>query len=78
MTYKDIYDLHIQLLQIYEKSEKYQGAYQKKINYYKKQFFMTEDIVQKIFVLNQLIKIYEERRGRIVQWCSEEYFDWIF
>lgn len=59
MTYKDVYDLHIQLLHIYEKNEKYQGAHQKKINYFKRQFFMTEDIVQKIFVLNQLIKIYD-------------------
>ncbi|OME71508.1 hypothetical protein BSK65_10735 [Paenibacillus odorifer] len=74
MTYKDVYDLYIQLLHIYEKNEKYQGAYQKKIDYYKRQFFLTEDIVQKIFVLNQLIKIYEEKRGRIVQCCSEEYF----
>lgn len=35
---------------------------------------MTEDVIQKIFVLNQLIKTHEKGREQIVKWCSEEYF----
>lgn len=34
---------------------------------------MTEDVVQKIFVLNQLVKIYEKRE-QMMKWCTEEYF----
>lgn len=49
MSYKEIYDLHIQLLHVYENNEKYQGPYQKQLNYYKRQFFIAEDIVQRIF-----------------------------
>ncbi len=45
MTYKEIYDLHIKLLHVYENNEKYQGTYQKQLNYCKRQFFITEDIV---------------------------------
>ncbi len=74
MTYKEVYDLHIQLLHIYGKSEKHQGPYQNQINYFKRQFFFTEDIVQRIFVLNQLIKIHEKRREQIIKGCSEKYF----
>lgn len=75
MTYKELYDLHIQLLHIYENSEEHQGgSYQNQINYFKRQFFFTEDIVQPIFVLNQLINIHEKRREQITKCCSEEYF----
>ncbi|CAH1057234.1 hypothetical protein PAECIP111894_03392 [Paenibacillus pseudetheri] len=49
MTYKEIYDLHIQLLHVYENNEKHQGPYQKQIIYFKRQFFIAEDIVQRIF-----------------------------
>ncbi|WP_336101222.1 hypothetical protein [Paenibacillus phytohabitans] len=73
-TYKEIFDLHVQLLRIYEKNENYQGPYQKQINYFKRQLFLTEDIVQRIFVLNQLIKIHEKGREENVKWCAEEYF----
>ena len=74
MSYKEIYDLHVQLLHTYEKHEKHQGSYQREINYFKRQFFLTEDVVQKIFVLNQLLKIHEKERAQIVKWCSEKYF----
>jgi hypothetical protein len=74
MTYKEIYDLHIQLLHLYENNEKYQGPYQKQLNYFKRQFFIAEDIVQRIFVLNQLINIHEKSRELKIKWCSEEYF----
>ncbi|MNO50093.1 hypothetical protein D3C76_404590 [compost metagenome] len=74
MTYKEIYDLHIQLLHVYENSVKHQGLYQKQIIYFKRQFFIAEDIVQRIFVLNQLIKIHEKSREIKIKWCSEEYF----
>ncbi|OKP97678.1 hypothetical protein A3849_14315 [Paenibacillus sp. P46E] len=59
MSYKEIYDFHVQLLHTYEKNEKHQGPYQRDIDYFKRQFFLTEDVVQKIFVLNQLVKIHE-------------------
>ncbi|MEK4290409.1 hypothetical protein [Paenibacillus sp. FSL P4-0502] len=71
MTYKEIYDLHIQLLYVYEKR---QGPYQKQLNYFKGQFFIADDIVQRIFVLNQLLKIHEKNRRFMIKWCSEEYF----
>lgn len=74
MSYKEIYDLHVQLLHTYEKHEKYQGQYQRDINYFKRQFFLTEDVVQKIFVLNQHVKIHEKERVQIVKWCSDKYF----
>lgn len=74
MRYKEIFDLHVQLLHVYENNEKYQGPYQTQINYYKRQFFIAEDIVQRIFVLNQLLKIYEKSRAFKIKWCSEEYF----
>ncbi|CAH1208503.1 hypothetical protein PAECIP111892_03122 [Paenibacillus auburnensis] len=74
-TYKEIFDLHVQLLHIYEKNEMHQGANQKRINYFKKQLLLTEDIVQRIFVLNQLIKIHEKGREENVKWCAEEYFE---
>lgn len=55
MTYKEVYDLHIQLLHFCEKNEIYQGSYQKQISHYKKQFFLTEDVVRKIFVLTRRV-----------------------
>lgn len=52
-----MYKLHPQLLNIYEKNERYLGSK------YKKQMFMfAEDKVQRIFVLNQLLKIHENTR----------------
>lgn len=75
MTYKEVYDLHVQLLHSYEKYEKHQGPYQSQIDFFKRQFFLTEDIVQQIFVLNQLIKIHEKRREQIIKCCSEKYFN---
>ncbi|OME08689.1 hypothetical protein BSK60_29645 [Paenibacillus odorifer] len=74
MKYKEIYDLHVKLLHVYENNEKYQSPYQTQINYYKRQFFIAEDIVQRIFVLNQLLKIHEKSREVKIKWCSEEYF----
>ncbi|MDQ0195531.1 hypothetical protein J2T20_003918 [Paenibacillus wynnii] len=65
VIYKEVYEIHNQLLHINEKREKHQGPYQNQINYFKRQFFFTEDIVQRIFVLNQLIKIHEKRRHMI-------------
>ncbi len=75
MTYKDVYDLHVQLLHTYEKHEKHQGPYQREINYFRRQFFLTEDIVQRIFVLNQLIMKHEKNRELLIKYCSEKYFN---
>lgn len=58
-------------LHTYEKYEKYQGQYQREINYFKRQFFLTEDVVQNIFVLNQLVKIHEKERAQIVKCLIE-------
>jgi len=75
MSYEDIYKLHIQLLKIYEDNEKYSTPYQLEIDHFKRQLnLFSEDIVQRIFVMNQLIKIYERSRESKIKWCSELYF----
>lgn len=75
MEYKNVYELHLQLLSIYEKNTKYSGTDQSQINYYKRQLFMfAEDNVQRIFVINQLLKIYEENREVLVKSCADQYF----
>ncbi|CAH1057606.1 hypothetical protein [Paenibacillus pseudetheri] len=75
MNYDDVYRLHLQLLSIYEKNERYSSSHQQQISYYKKQFFMfAEDNVQRIFVLNQLLKIHEKTREVLVDSCADRYF----
>ncbi|WP_339173114.1 hypothetical protein NSQ55_10660 [Paenibacillus sp. FSL H7-0943] len=75
MNYDDVYKLHLQLLSVYEKNERYSASYQQQINYYKRQLFMfTEDNVQRIFVLNQLLKIHEKTRALLVNRCADHYF----
>ncbi|ASA24284.1 hypothetical protein [Paenibacillus donghaensis] len=75
MNYDDVYKLHLQLLSIYERKERYSRNHQMQIDYYKKQLFMfTEDNVQRIFVLNQLLKIHEKTREDIVNRCADHYF----
>ena len=75
MDYDDVYKLHLQLLSIYEKNERYSGSNQRQINYYKQQLFMfAEDNVQRIFVLNQLLKIHGNTRKALVDNCAERYF----
>ncbi|WP_313640564.1 hypothetical protein [Paenibacillus sp.] len=75
MNYKDVYKLQLQLLSIYEKNERYSAPYQKQINYYKRQLYLfAEDNVQRIFVLNQLLKIHEKTRAMLVNSCAEYYF----
>lgn len=60
---------------MYERNQKDCQAYQKDINFYYRQLnFFCENIVQKIFVLNQLIKIYEKNREPQIKWCSETYY----
>ncbi|WMT40500.1 hypothetical protein RE628_25465 [Paenibacillus sp. D2_2] len=75
MDYSEIYDLHIQLLKGYA-SHKRRGdsPFQREINYYRNQLRFAEDVVQRIFVLNQLVKIHEKERENMIKWCSEEYF----
>lgn len=75
MNYDDVYELHLQLLYIYEKKQRYSGPYQRQIDYYKKQLFIfAEDKVQRIFVLNQLLKIHEKTREVLVNSCADRYF----
>ncbi|MEK5034926.1 hypothetical protein MKY96_26075 [Paenibacillus sp. FSL R7-0302] len=74
LSYKEIFDLHVHLLSIYEKNKKSPSPYEREINYYRKQYYIAKDIVQKIFVLNQLILIYEKSREAQIRWCSESYF----
>ncbi|WP_338555578.1 hypothetical protein [Paenibacillus sp. KS-LC4] len=75
MNYNDIYKLHLQLLSIYENNDQSSAPFQQEINYYKKQLFMfTQDNVQRIFVLNQLIKIHEKTREVLVSSCANQYF----
>ncbi|OMD38086.1 hypothetical protein BSK56_30710 [Paenibacillus borealis] len=75
MNYDDVYKLHLQLLSIYEKNERYSRNHQIQIDYYKRQLIMfTEDNVQRIFVLNQLLKIHEKTREDLVNRCANHYF----
>ncbi|SIR69852.1 hypothetical protein SAMN05421578_1366 [Paenibacillus macquariensis] len=64
MIYEEICKLHFQLLKIYEKNETNPTPYQTEINNFNRQLnLFSEDIVQRIFVLNQIIKIYERMSG---------------
>lgn len=75
MNYEEVYKLHLQLLSVYEKNARYSGGRQQQLNYYKNQLFMfAEDNVQRIFVLNQLLKIHEKTRGILVSNCADRYF----
>lgn len=75
MNSDDIYKLHLQLLSIYEKNERYSSSHQRQINYFKNQLFMfTEDNVQRIFVLNQILRIHEKTRELLINKCANEYF----
>jgi len=75
MNYDDVYKLHLQLLSIYEKNARYSWTYQRQIDYFKRQLFMfAEDSVQRIFVLNQLLKIHEKTRESLVNNCADQYF----
>lgn len=75
MSYPDVYELHLQVLAMYEKQTKYPLPEQNKINYFKRQMnFFAEDIVQRIFVLNQILNIYESHRLTLVKSCSDQYF----
>ncbi|KWX80042.1 hypothetical protein AML91_01660 [Paenibacillus jilunlii] len=75
LTYKEVYDLHEQLLLIYEKNRKSPSPYQREINHYKRQFYIAQDIVQRIYVMNQLIILHEKSRGEQIKWCPKEYFN---
>lgn len=75
MSYLDIYELHLQVLKIYEKQTRYPLLEQNKINYFKRQMnFFAEDTAQRIFVLNQILNIYESHRQTLVKSCSDQYF----
>ncbi|KHL96791.1 hypothetical protein QW71_05180 [Paenibacillus sp. IHB B 3415] len=75
VNYDDVYKLHLQLLSIYEKNARHSWAYQRQIDYFKRQLLMfTEDNVQRIFVLNQLLKIHEKTREALVNNCADQYF----
>ncbi|NOU80342.1 hypothetical protein GC101_15840 [Paenibacillus sp. LMG 31459] len=74
MTHKELYDLHMQLLFDYEKYNNCLSSNQRDINYYKQQFFIAQDIVQRIFVLNQLLNLHEKSRAQHIKWCSGGYF----
>ncbi len=75
MSIKNVYKFHLQLLEIYEKNQILPNPYRKEINYYYQQLnFFCENTMQRIFVLNQLIKIYEKSRHTQIQWCSHKYY----
>lgn len=75
MNYSEIYNLHMELLKTYasNKKEGY-SSNQTEINYYRNQLRFAEDMVQRIFVLNQLVKLHEQDRESMIRWCSEAYF----
>ncbi|ETT65180.1 hypothetical protein C173_19161 [Paenibacillus sp. FSL R7-277] len=75
MNYSEIYDLHLQLLKAYSAhNNREYTAYQREIDYYTNQLRFAEDMVQRIFVLNQLVKLHEKEREDLIRWCSEAYF----
>lgn len=76
MNYSEVYELHLLLLRAYSalNNEEY-SAYQSEIDYYTNQLRFAEDVVQRIFVLNQLVKIHEKERDDLIRWCSETYFN---
>ncbi len=75
MNYDEVYNLQLQLLSLYEKNVRHFGANKRQIDYYKQQLFMfAEDKVQRIFVLNQLLKIHEKTREALVKDCADRYF----
>ncbi|WP_405108091.1 hypothetical protein MHH28_28555 [Paenibacillus sp. FSL K6-1217] len=75
MNYSEIYSLHIQLLKAYAANNNGgYSAYQREINHYRDQLRYAEDIVQRIFVLNQLVKLHEKEREDMMKWCTEQYF----
>ncbi|CAM4449428.1 hypothetical protein [Paenibacillus typhae] len=75
MNDEEVYRLHLQLLNVYEKSIRPSGANQRQIDHYKQQLFMyAEDSVQRIFVLNQLLKLHEDSREYLVKDCADRYF----
>jgi hypothetical protein len=53
------------LLHVYANNDKYQVPSQKQLNYFKRQFFIAEDIVQQIIVLTQLLKIHKKVVGTV-------------
>ncbi|MEK3875703.1 hypothetical protein [Paenibacillus sp. FSL M7-0420] len=76
MNYSEIYDLHLQLLKAYAAHNNGEySAYQREIDYYTNQLRLAEDMVQRIFVLNQLVKIREKERDGLISWCSDTYFN---
>ncbi|TKH41508.1 hypothetical protein C1I60_19340 [Paenibacillus terrae] len=75
INHNELYKLHIQLLEVYEKSRNGSRLFQKEIHFYNRQLgLFSENIVQKIFVLNQLIKIYEKDREFQIKGCSDAYY----
>ncbi|WCM60713.1 hypothetical protein [Paenibacillus polymyxa] len=71
MDLNRIYRLHIQLLDVYERNQVSRNPYQKDINFYYRQLnFFCSNTRQRVFVLNQLLKLYEKSREDQIQWCS--------
>ncbi len=50
INYKDIYNLHIQLLDVYERNQKDRHPYQKDINFYNQQLNFFSEILYKRFL----------------------------
>lgn len=74
MGYLDIYKLHQHLIRTYSEHERCTSPFKSQMNYYWNQLLVTEDIAQRIFVMNQIVKIHEKERANLIQWCSETYF----
>lgn len=73
MGYSEIYDLHINLLRTYTIHKKCDSPFQREINHFTSQLRFAEDTPQRIFVLNQIIKIYEKERNYMIKWCQDRY-----
>lgn len=75
MDLNKVYQLHMQLLEVYEKNQI--SAYScgenvsgKGIDYYYRQLnFFCINKIERVFVLNQLIKLYEKGRMNQISWC---------
>jgi hypothetical protein len=74
MGYLEIYKLHLQLIQTYKDHERRISPFKTQRDYYRDQLLLTEDIAQRIFVINQIVTIHEKERANLIQWCSDTYF----
>lgn len=74
MGFMEIYKLHLDLVETYKEHKRCNSPFDTQRNYYRDQLLFTKDVAQRVFVLNQIVKLHEKERENLIQWCSETYF----